>query len=220
MSRRPDGLPPDSGRIFLAGLALVIVLAVVRPAAERSDVAREFGPEYAGPLRTMRRTDHVSSTSRRGLRQQHRHDVVFVVLGPFNERVQHSVAFQDLPGEAFHQLGVGAGGGQVPPGRPARGDDARPGRCGCLLGVGERVVDRGDGGMLSGVFPGLDRELPRDLRAGHAIVLERESEQEHAVVDALRPPAAVALGRGGGLSLQGPSPGGTAARRGGRSRAR
>ncbi|MEV0352348.1 hypothetical protein AB0H88_41890 [Nonomuraea sp. NPDC050680] len=88
-----------------------------------------------------------------GMREQRGHDVVRLVLGLFNDRA--------------HRVGGAASGpGEVHPGRPARGDDLRPGRGAGLLSFGERAVDGGDRGVLSGVLTGLDGRLLRDLGTG------------------------------------------------------
>jgi hypothetical protein len=71
------------------------------------------------------------------------------------------------------------------------------------LGSRERAVERSGRGVLARLLPGLDGELLDDLGAGDALVLERDSQAEHVVVDDLRASAVVALGRCGDLAFEG-----------------
>jgi hypothetical protein len=71
------------------------------------------------------------------------------------------------------------------------------------LGFGERPVERGDRGVLARVLPGLDDQLLRDVGHGDALVLERDGEGEHVVVDDLRASAVVTLGCGDELAFEG-----------------
>jgi hypothetical protein len=64
-------------------------------------------------------------------------------------------------------------------------------------------VERGDRRRLARIRPGLDGELLGDLGDGDALVLQRNGEGEHVVVDDLRAAAVVAFGRCGDLAFEG-----------------